>query len=121
MIYLNYAAALISILLGAISWLAPGYTMDLLDLQTSGSTMGTSEIRAASGALFIGIGLGALLFGTPVAYAMLGCAWGGAAVGRLTSILLDAQPIRATYVFFAVEAAIALLLLWVNLRAQSPT
>lgn len=118
---LNIGAAAITIVLGIIGWLAPGYTMDLLDLKTDGSTMGMSEIRAASGALFIGIGLGALLIGTPAAFAMIGCAYAGAAVGRLTSILSDAEPIRATYIFFAFEAVFGLWLLYANLRLQQGT
>lgn len=113
---LNIVAAIITIGLGAIGWLAPAYTMQVLDLRTDGSTMGMSEIRAASGALFIGLGAGAMLFGTPTGYAMIGCAYAGAAVGRLTSILADAEPIRATYLFFAVEAAMGLWLIYANTR-----
>ena len=82
---INIFLALTSIGLGAIGWLAPRYTMGVLDLSTAGSTMGVSEIRAASGALFIGLGLGALVLASPAAYAMVGFAWGGAAIGRITS------------------------------------
>ena len=72
---LNITLALVSIALGAVGWLAPRYTMGALDLETAGSTMGLSEMRAASGALFIGLGLGALVIGTPSAFAMIGFAW----------------------------------------------
>lgn len=112
---LNIAMALLSIGLGCFGWLAPRYTLEALDLQTNGSTMGLSELRASAGALFIGLGLGALYFGTPEAYAMVGFAWGGAAVGRVTSILKDAAPTRKTYGFAAVEVAVAVLLLAINL------
>ncbi|MEP0565206.1 MAG: DUF4345 family protein, partial [Paracoccaceae bacterium] len=101
--------------LGCFGWLAPRYTMEALDLQTNGSTMGLSELRASAGALFIGLGLGALYFGTPQSYAMVGFAWGGAAVGRVTSILRDEAPTRKTYVFAAIEIAVAALLLAINL------
>jgi hypothetical protein len=111
---LNLLLALVSIGLGAIGWLAPRYTMQLLELVPSGSTMGLSEIRAASGALFIGLGLGAIVLATPLAYAMVGFAWAGAAVGRLTSILADGTS-RQKIVFFAVEFAVAGLLLALNL------
>lgn len=113
--YLNIFLALVSVAFGAIGWLAPRYTMDVLDLRADGSTMGVSEIRAASGALFIGLGLGAIILGEPFAYAMIGFAWGGAAIGRLTSILADEAPTRQTYGFFAVEAVVAALLLVPNL------
>ena len=111
---LNLALALLSIGLGAVGWLAPRYTMGVLDLATTNSTMGMSEIRAASGALFVGLGIGAIFLGTPLAYAMVGFAWGGAAVGRLTSILADG-PTRTKTTFFAVEVAVAGLLLALNL------
>ena len=68
---INILIALSSIGLGAVGWLAPRYTMDLLDMAPTRSTMGLSEIRAASGALFIGLGLGALVLGTPLAFAMV--------------------------------------------------
>lgn len=114
---MNIALALVSIGFGAIGWLAPRYTMELLDLSPGGSTMGVSEIRAASGALFIGLGTGALLLGTPLAYAMVGFAWGGAAIGRLTSLLADGDRTRQKMTFFGVEAAVAVALLAINLPA----
>jgi hypothetical protein len=112
---INIALALTSIALGGFGWLAPRYTLETLDLQTNGSTMGLSEMRASAGALFIGLGLGALYFGTPEAYAMVGFAWGGAAVGRVTSLVKDDAPTRKTYVFAAIEITVAGLLLAINL------
>ena len=111
---LNIALALLSIALGAVGWLAPRYTMGVLDMAPTGSTMGLSEIRAASGALFIGLGVGAILLATPLAYAMVGFAWGGAAIGRLTSILADGNTRQKT-TFFVIEALVAALLLGMNL------
>ena len=110
---LNILFALASIGLGAVGWLAPGYTMKTLDLQKGPTDMGPSEIRAASGALFIGLGLGAILIGGPVAYGMIGCAWTGAAVGRATSLALDGTS-RKKWTFFVVEAIVGLGALWVN-------
>ena len=112
---LNIALALASIGLGLVGWLAPRYTMAVLDLRPEGSTMGVSEIRAASGALFVGLGLGAIFLGDPLAYAMLGFAWGGAAIGRITSIFADERPTRRTWGFFATEVVIAAALLAINL------
>ena len=112
---LNIAFALFSVVLGVIGWLAPRYTMAALDLETAGSTMGVSEIRAASGALYVGAGLGALVLATPAAFAMLGFVWGGAAIGRITSIVADENPTRLKYTFFGIEAAVALGLLLLNL------
>ncbi len=112
---LNLLLAVVSIGLGAIGWFAPRYTMNLLELASTGSSMGMSEIRAVSGALFVGLGLGAIILGTPLAYAMIGFAWGGAAVGRLTSILADGAATRQKITFFAVEAVVAGTLLAINL------
>jgi len=113
--FANYALALLSIGLGCFGYLAPKYTMSVLDLRPGGSTMGISEIRAVSGALFIGLGAGALILAEPFAYAMLGFAWAGAAVGRLTSVVADPEPTRRKLTFFAVEAIVAFALLSINL------
>jgi hypothetical protein len=112
---LNLLVAALSIGLGAIGWLAPRYTMDVLDLKHGETTMGVSEIRAASGALFVGLGVGALLLGSPAGYAMIGFAWGGAAVGRLTSLLRDEAPTQKTKGFFVTEVVVAAIALAVNL------
>ncbi|SMX24434.1 DUF4345 family protein [Boseongicola aestuarii] len=112
---INILLALASVGLGAVGWLMPRYTMDLLDMAPTNSTMGLSEIRAASGALFIGLGLGAIILNTPLAFAMVGFAWGGAAIGRLTSIVADGDASRMKITFFAIEAAVASTLLAINL------
>ena len=111
---LNVLCALLSIGIGAISWINPTYTLSALDLQEGKSTMGRSELRASAGALFVAMGLGALLIGQPAANLMMGIAWLGAAVGRMTSILVDPRPIRKTWVFFAVEAAVGVALVAAN-------
>ncbi|WP_185962101.1 DUF4345 family protein [Palleronia caenipelagi] len=111
---LNILFALLSIGFGAVGWLAPRYTMEVLDTRDEGSTMGLSEVRAASGALFVGLGLGAILIGSPVAYAMIGCAWLGGAVGRATSLILDGV-LRQKVVFFVVELIVGVLAIWINL------
>ena len=110
---LNYLFALASIGLGGVGWLAPKYTMDMLDLKQGDGTMGPSEIRAASGALFVGLGLGAILIGGPVAYGMIGCAWTGAAIGRATSLIMDGTS-SLKWKFFATEVVVGLGALWVN-------
>lgn len=112
---LNIALALVSVGFGLIGWLAPRYTLGVLDLSRGATTMGLSEMRAVSGALFVGLGAGAIALGTAEAYLMVGFAWAGAAVGRLTSIVLDEAPTRRTWGFFAVEAAVAGLLVALNL------
>ncbi len=111
---INIIFALLSIGLGCFGWLAPRYTLSTLNLDPGTSNMGPSEIRASAGALFIGMGVGALLIGTPQAYMMLGFCWSGAALGRLTSLLLDGQS-RKKWVFFLVEAGVGIPAILLNL------
>lgn len=110
---LNIIFALASIGLGGVGWLAPGYTMTLLDLKRPKAAIWACEVRAASGALFVGLGLGAIMIGGPVAYGMIGCAWTGAAIGRATSLAVDGtSPLK--WKFFATELVVGLGALWVN-------
>jgi len=88
---LNIIFALLTIGLGAVGWLAPKYTLETLHLTGHTDTMGLSEIRASAGALFIGMGVGALVLNTPVAFAMIGFCWLGASAGRLTSLIKDGR------------------------------
>lgn len=111
---LNTLFALASIALGLFGWLAPKYTLGALNLNAHTDTMGMSEIRASAGCLFVGMGIGALIIGTPTAFAMLGFCWVGAATGRLTSCLIDGAS-RKKWVFFAVEAGVGLPALFLNL------
>lgn len=104
---INIIFALLSIGLGCFGWLAPRYTLSALDLRLGETTMGLSETRASVGALFVGMGIGALLLATPAAYVMLGFCWCGAATGRLTSLVLDGSS-QKKWIYFSVEAAVGL-------------
>lgn len=113
--FLNILGALLSIGFGAFGFLAPRFTAGVLDLQTTATNMGLSEMRASVGCLFVGLGLGALFLSTPTAYAMVGFAWGGAAVGRLVSCLAENRDNRKAWFYFAVEAVVSIALLAINL------
>lgn len=110
---INYALAALSIGFGTLGWLFTSYTMRTVGLADTGTTMGRSEVRAASGALFVGLGVGALMLDTPAAYMMIGAAWGGGALGRLTSLVLDGRT-RRKWVFFACELAVLIVAVWNN-------
>ena len=112
---LNIAIALLTIGFGAFGFLAPRYTAAALDLVPGESTMGLSEMRASVGGLFVALGLFAILSGAPMAYAMIGVAYTGAAAGRLISIFLDKPPFKKALLYFAFEAGPAIYLLLANL------
>ena len=111
---INIIFALLSIGLGCFGWLAPRYTLGALELTMGETTMGMAEVRASVGCLFVGMGIGALLLGTSDAYALLGFCWCGAALGRLTSILLDGRS-QKKWIYFWVEAAVGVPALALNI------
>lgn len=109
--YLDLALALLTLGLGLFGFLAPRYTADALDLDTRGSTMGLSELRASAGGLFVAMGAVCLVLGTPAAFAMLGVAYAGAGAGRVLSIVLDRPPMPKALIWAAFEVLPALWLL----------
>lgn len=112
---LNIIAIVLTIALGLVGFLAPDFTMNKLGLKPVGSNMGYTEIRAANGALFIGAGLGALFLSIPAAFAMVGFLYAGAAVGRITGILLNNAGSKKSWGYFCAEAVLAIYLLLANL------
>lgn len=83
-----------------MGWLAPRWTMQQLDMQAGPSNMAYTEVSAASGCLFVGLGLGALILDQPLAWVVVGLAYAGAATGRVTSILRDDAASRQSWTFF---------------------
>jgi len=114
---INIALTLATLSFGIIGWLAPGYTMRVVDLHAGTTTTGRSEIRAASGALFVGMAVFALLLNAPIGYAFVGAAYAGAAIGCLTAILFDGARTKVSLGFFAAELVFAAWLLGANLGA----
>ena len=111
---LNIAAGFLTIVFGCFGFLAPRYTMGALHLKTDGSTMGLSEIRASVGCLFVAMGIACIYLAEPMAYAMLGIAYVGASAGRLLSLIIDKPPFSKAFIYFAIEAALALWLVAAN-------
>ena len=112
---LNIIAALLTIGFGAFGFLAPRFTAAALDLHPGETTMGLSELRASVGCLFVALGLFCLIWPAPMAFAVTGVAYAGAAFGRLTSLALDKPPFAKAFLYFAVEALLAAYLLLANL------
>ncbi|MDW3221345.1 MAG: DUF4345 family protein [Paracoccaceae bacterium] len=111
----NTIACLLTVGFGLFGFLAPRYTASALDLAPTVSTMGLSEMRASVGGLFVVAGLAALWMQTPIAFAMIGFAFAGAATGRVASLIFDKPPLRKVLIFGGIEAALALWFLAANL------
>ncbi|MGB0439810.1 MAG: DUF4345 family protein, partial [Paracoccaceae bacterium] len=100
---------------GLFGLIAPRYTAAALDLEPAGTTMGLSEMRASAGGLFVALGAFCMLSGADWAFAALGIAYAGSAVGRVTSIVLDQPPMPKAFVWFLFELLPAVWLISVNL------
>ena len=114
---INIILAALTALFGAFGFIAPRWTASVLDLEPVRSNMGLSEVRASTGGLFVALGIGAILIGTPMAYGMMGIAYIGAAMGRAVSIALDSPPMSKALLYFAIEAGFAAWLVGYNLIA----
>ncbi|MEP4196064.1 MAG: DUF4345 family protein [Aliishimia sp.] len=112
---LNMIAAGLTMAFGCFGFLAPRYTASALDLEPTGSTMGLSEMRASVGGLFVVAGAAAIWIAEPLAFAMIGFAFVGAALGRVISLALDKPPFKKVLVFGGIEAALAAWFLLANL------
>ncbi|MEP1586766.1 MAG: DUF4345 family protein [Tateyamaria sp.] len=113
--FLNIVAALLTIGFGLFGFIAPRFTAEALDLAPTKSTMGLSEMRASVGGLFVVAGLAAIILGAPLAYAMIGFAFAGAALGRVLSLIFDKPPVRKVLIFGGIEAALSAWFLLANL------
>ncbi len=111
---LNTVATLLTIGFGLFGFLAPRYTASALDLAPTKSTMGLSEMRASVGGLFVVAGLAALYFDHPIAFAMIGFAFVGAALGRVVSLVIDKPPVVKVLIFGGIEAALAVWFICAN-------
>ncbi|QJF51071.1 DUF4345 family protein [Roseobacter ponti] len=111
----NIIAGLLTIGFGLFGFIAPRYTAGALDLAPTDTTMGLSEMRASVGGLFVAAGLAALWLDAPLAWAMIGFAFAGAAVGRVVSLIFDKPPLRKVLIFGGIEAALAIWFLAANL------
>ncbi|EEX10903.1 conserved hypothetical protein [Ruegeria lacuscaerulensis ITI-1157] len=112
---LNIIAALLTIGFGLFGFLAPAWTAASLDLAPTNSTMGLSEMRASVGGLFVVTGIAVLWLNHPMAYAMLGVVYAGAALGRFVSVVLDNPPLAKALTFGGIELALAVWLIAANL------
>lgn len=115
---LNSLLAISTIGLGLFGLLKPDDTMAYIGTKATDDTgLAKSEVRAASGGIWVASGIAALLIFTPTAFVMLGALWCGAAIGRGLAVVMDGANTGKPLIFFAVEAVFAVLLLAINLPA----
>ena len=111
----NMAMGLLTVVLGLMGWLWPRWTMQVLDMQAGPTNMAYTEVSAVSGCLFVGLGVGAMMLNDPLAWVVLGIAYAGAAVGRVTSIFRDNAASRQSWTFFGCEAGLGAWLIIANI------
>ncbi len=100
--------ALAGLGLGVMGLVRPAAALKLVGLALDPRRPeGISEVRATYGGLFIGLELAALLTGEPMVFLAGAAAWGGAAAGRLISMLVDRAALRPNIGGTALELIIA--------------
>jgi hypothetical protein len=104
------AAAVVTLLLGALGLFAPGRAAAFTRIAPLGLD-GRSEIRATYGGLFAAMGLWCLISQSMVVFVTVGVAWLGAAIGRGFSVAIDRNPSPWNLAGVAFEALLGLLLL----------
>lgn len=103
--------ALVTFGMGLLGLLRPLAAAKLTSLSPVGA-LGVSEIRATYGGLFAALGGLALVSQESAAFLVAGVAWGGAAAGRVYSVIVDENRSGENLRAVAFEAAVALLLLF---------
>jgi hypothetical protein len=119
-----YAAAGVVLLLGLSSLFNPVLTARLLGFEIN-APRAFSEVRATYGALHVTMAA-LLLWAIPlrprlgVVVRTLGGLWAGAAVGRLASLLIDANWTVSGFVLLLAQVVVAGVLVWASLEVPPP-
>ena len=105
----NVGAA-ITTALGILGVLAPRTVGEALGVRPI-DALGVSELRATYGGFFAVLGAGSLLLQSRVAFALVGAAWGGAALARLGSLIVDRSRSMKNVAGALFEASMGALML----------
>jgi len=106
----GYVGAVLSIVAGCLGLIWPKQVSRTIGLQIPGR-LGTSEVRATYGGLFMGIGLAVVVLASSDAALVLGAAWAGAFVARSLSFFIDRSRSKENIAGLVVEGVMALLLI----------
>ena len=107
---LGYIGAIISIVAGWLGLIWPKQVSRIIGLQIPGR-LGTSEVRATYGGLFIGAGLAVALIASGDAALVLGAAWAGAFIARAISFVIDKSRTKENVAGLVIEGVMAALLI----------
>lgn len=106
----GYVGAIFSILAGCLGLILPRQVSQTIGLQIPGR-LGTSEVRATYGGLFIGAGLAVVLIASSDAAFVLGAAWAGAFLARALSFAIDRSRSKENVAGLVIECVMAILLI----------
>jgi hypothetical protein len=106
----GYIGAAVSIIAGFLGLIWPKQVSKTIGLQIPGR-LGTSEVRATYGGLFIGAGTAVALIGNSDAALVLGAAWAGAFVARAISFVIDKSRTKENIAGLLIEGVMAILLI----------
>lgn len=107
---MGYVGAIISIVAGCLGLIWPKQVSQTIGLRIPGR-LGTSEVRATYGGLFIGAGTAVVLIGNSDAALVLGAAWAGAFVARAISFVIDKSRTKENIAGLVIEGVMAVLLI----------
>ena len=108
--YLKYFASLATVITGVVSLFWPLKVQDFTGLTAEGGR-GITEIRTILGALFVALGIAALLYNAPQTYGMLGYMYLGLAVVRAISIVVDRSATSSNIISAVTELVFGLILI----------
>jgi len=106
----GHVGAIITIVAGCLGLVWPKQVSRTIGLQIPGR-LGTSEVRATYGGLFIGAGLAVVLISSGEAALVLGAAWAGAFTARAMSFVFDSSRTKENAAGLVIEGVIAGLLI----------
>lgn len=73
---------------------------------TATSPLGTSEIRAVFGGMFVALGVACLITREPVVFGVVGAAWLADVAVRVVSVVVDRVPARQALTVLAIGGTI---------------
>mgnify|MGYP005867446039 CR=1 FL=1 len=111
---LKIAAAVATVLVGAVSVFYPTRISGFTGLDVAGNARGITEVRAVLGGFFIGLGLAPLIWRSHAEpmYLMLGFAYLVVAGVRTVSMVVDGSVVQSNIISIVSEIALGVILVW---------